>query len=72
MRTDHQSLRFLLSQQMGTPPQQQWASKLFGHDFLVEYKSGTTNMVADALSRQLNGEVNALSTLVFNWVKDLR
>jgi hypothetical protein len=36
---------------LSTIPQHQWASKLLGFDFQVEYKPGATNVVADALSR---------------------
>ena len=52
VRTDHRSLRFLLDQRLTTIPQHQWASKLLGFDFVVEYKPGSLNAVADALSRR--------------------
>lgn len=32
--------------------QQKWVSKLMGYDFIVEYKKGKENLVADALPRQ--------------------
>lgn len=37
---------------MGTPAQQKWITKLFGYVFIVEYKYGKENVVADALSRR--------------------
>jgi hypothetical protein len=37
IRTDHFSLKYLLDQRLSTVPQHQWASKLFGFDFGVEY-----------------------------------
>ncbi|WVZ93531.1 hypothetical protein U9M48_039502 [Paspalum notatum var. saurae] len=52
VRTDHYSLKFLLDQCLSTVPQHQWISKLFGFDFVVEYRPGRLNMVADALSRR--------------------
>ncbi|KAF2309322.1 hypothetical protein GH714_001617 [Hevea brasiliensis] len=52
VRTDHRSLKYLLFQQVSTPAQQYWISKLMGYRFLVEYKSGSSNKVADALSRK--------------------
>ena len=63
MRTDHRSLRFLLDQRLTTIPQHQWASKLLGFDFVVEYKPSSLNVVADALSRreEHSGELAALS-----------
>jgi hypothetical protein len=50
VRTDHFSLKFLLDQCLATIPQHHWVDKLLGFDFTVEYKAGSTNMVADALS----------------------
>ena len=50
IRTDHRSLRFILDQRLTTIPQHQWASKLLGFDFVVEYKPSALNVVADALS----------------------
>lgn len=51
VRIDQQALKYLLEQRIGTPAQQKWTSKLLGYDFSMEYKSGKTNKVADALSR---------------------
>ena len=52
VRTDHWSLKFLLDQRLTTIPQHTWVSKLFGYDFNVEYRPGSQNVVADALSRR--------------------
>ena len=52
VRTDHYSLKYLLDQRLSTVPQHQWVSKLFGFDFAVEYRPGSLNTVADALSRR--------------------
>jgi hypothetical protein len=49
---DQYSLKFLLDQRLSTVPQHQWISKLFGFDFMVEYRPGRLNTVADALSRR--------------------
>lgn len=38
VRTDQQSLKFLLEQKIGTPFQQKWIAKLLGYDFVVKYK----------------------------------
>lgn len=53
VRTDHQSLKFLLEQRIATPSQQKWLAKPLGYAFAMEYKKGSDNRVADALSRQL-------------------
>jgi len=67
VRTDHRSLRFLLDQRLTTIPQHQWVSKLLGFDFVVEYKPGALNVVADALSRrnEHEGKLAALSGPTF-------
>nr|XP_034898556.1 uncharacterized protein LOC118036834 [Populus alba] len=52
VRTNHHSLKYLLEQRVGTPSQQRWLSKLLGYDFTVEYRKGSLNVVADALSRR--------------------
>lgn len=51
VRTDQHALKYLSKQRVGTSAQQKWVSKLLGYDFYMEYKSGETNTVADALSR---------------------
>jgi hypothetical protein len=74
VRTDHRSLRFLLDQRLITIPQHQWVSKLLGFDFVVEYKPGAQNVVADALSRRDEGgaELQALSAPQFSLFDDVR
>jgi hypothetical protein len=75
VRTDHYSLKFLLDQRLSTIPQHQWASKLLGFDFWVEYRPGATNVVADALSRRDTEEQAALYTISapsFKLLDDLR
>jgi hypothetical protein len=74
VRTDHRSLRFLLDQRLTTIPQHQWVSKLLGFDFVVEYKPGAQNVVADALSRRDEGgaELQALSAPQFSLFDDVR
>jgi hypothetical protein len=37
IKIDHQSLKFLLEQNIGTPMQQRWVSKLLGYEIVVEY-----------------------------------
>lgn len=74
MRTDHRSLRFLLDQRLTTIPQHQWTSKLLGFDFVVEYKPGSLNTVADALSRREEHTtvVAALSMPTFSVLDQIR
>jgi hypothetical protein len=75
VKTDHYSLKYLLDQRLTTIPQHQWISKLIGYDFRVQYKSGATNTVADALSRRNEGEEGQLAMLsapVFTLFDELR
>ena len=53
IKTNYQSLKFLLEQRVGTPTQQKWITKLWGYSFLVEYKKGKKSKAVDALSRRL-------------------
>jgi hypothetical protein len=50
--TDHQSLKELLSQVIQTPEQHIYLAKLMGYDYTIQFKSGKSNVVADALSRR--------------------
>jgi hypothetical protein len=74
VRTDHYALKYMLDQRLSTVPQHQWASKLFGFDFTVEYRPGRLNTVADALSRreQDDPKLAALSGPTFALYDDLR
>ena len=49
VRKDYQSLKHLWTQKITTVAQQRWLWKLMGYDFIVEYKRGEENVVADAL-----------------------
>jgi len=52
IRIDHHSLPFLLEQKITTALQQKGLTKLLGLDYSIQYKKGTENTAADALSRR--------------------
>ena len=51
IRTDHKSVKELLTQVVHTPKQQYFLRKLLGYQFVIEYKPGHENSAADSLSR---------------------
>ena len=58
----------MLEQQVTTQMQKKWILKLMGYDFIIEYKQGKFNQVANGLSRK--GEevvICALTLLHPNW-----
>jgi len=79
VKTDQQALKYLLEQKVATVPQQRWISKLMGYDFIIEYKRGSENRVADVLSRQFDPLTSSpeltLSLISFptpTWVEELK
>lgn len=76
IRTDHRSLKELLTQVIQTPEQQKFLHKLLGYQFSIEYKAGTSNAAADALSRQSEDHQStlclAISTGSFEFLDELK
>jgi len=74
VRTNHYALKFLLDQRLSTPPQHHWVTKLFGYDFTVEFRPGTFNIMADALSRHHDDDAaaHAISGPSFELFAELR
>jgi hypothetical protein len=72
VRTDHHSLKYLWDQTITIEAQQKWLVKLMGYDFTIEYKQGHDNRVADALSRQVEGTLMALSAPIPHWIEPIQ
>lgn len=77
IRTDQQSLKYITQQREIGADYQKWVRKLIGFDFEIQYKPGTANRVADALSRKGEGELELgelelgalLSSQGVNWAE---
>lgn len=57
IKTDQQSLKYILEQRVATLAQQKWLAKLLSYLFVVEYKKGCENRVADALSKRVDDDL---------------
>lgn len=71
--TNHRTIQYFLNQRITTPAQQKWLLKLLGYNYSIVYRSGTKNVVPDALSRK--SELNMLmgiSTAVMDFMNDLQ
>ncbi len=73
IKTNHESLKYLLEQWITTTIQQKWMMKLMGLDYTINYKKGKENLTADALSRRSLEEshLEALATAVPSWMEEV-
>jgi len=69
IRTNQQSLKSLLNQNLHTPEQHKWLHKLLVYDFEIQYKPRGENVPADALSRCYLG---AWSIPKLDWLSQLK
>ncbi|KAJ4798340.1 polyprotein [Rhynchospora pubera] len=81
IKTDQISLKHLLEQKLHTAMQHKGLTKLLGLDYTMEYKKGSDNKVADALSRR-EGHIGdnvidiaglaAISELLPSWIQEIQ
>lgn len=75
IRTDHHSLLFLTEQRAATKLQQKALLKLMDLNFKIQYKKGSTNAAADALSRcvvDTDKHLMSLSSCTPSWLEKLQ
>ena len=73
IKTDHESLKYLLEQKISSPEQQKWVTKLLRFDYEITYKKGKENVLVDALSQlPEQAEVSAISLPTSNFLKDIK
>lgn len=73
IRNDHQSLLHLADQHLHTPLRHKAFVKLMGLQFKIVYKKGSTNVLADGLSRQCH-DCHTISTSTAQpaWLENLQ
>jgi hypothetical protein len=73
IRTDHSSLASLSENRLHTPWQQKVFTKLLGLQFRIQYRRGSENRVADALSRRPHPAEHALalSSIQPLWMQEI-
>jgi RNase H-like domain found in reverse transcriptase/Integrase zinc binding domain/Reverse transcriptase (RNA-dependent DNA polymerase) len=74
VKTDHQSLKYLDTQPHLSKRQIRWVETLQQYDYTIEYQPGSSNQVADALSRRPDHQLQAISTVTVelsHTIKDL-
>jgi hypothetical protein len=69
IKSDHNSLKYLLEQKDLNERQKKWVSKIQAYDFDIEFVKGKNNAVADALSRRPS--IFSMSGMSVDWKEHL-
>jgi hypothetical protein len=69
VKSDHNSLKYLLEQKDLNERQQKWVSRIQAYDFDIEFVKGKNNMVAYALSRRPS--IYAMTDVSVDWKNHL-
>jgi hypothetical protein len=69
VKSDHNSLKYLLEQKDLNERQQKWVRKIQAYDFDIEFVKGKNNAVADALSRRPS--IFSMSGMSVDWKEHL-
>jgi hypothetical protein len=65
VKSDHNSLKYLLEQKDLNERQQKWVSRIQAYDFDIEFVKGKNNVVADALSRR--SSIYSMTDVSVDW-----
>lgn len=65
IKTDHNNIKYFMSERDLNDRQQKWVTKLQAYDFDIEFVKGKKNVVADALSRRPH--ICALAEISGDW-----
>ncbi|GMJ00774.1 hypothetical protein HRI_003746600 [Hibiscus trionum] len=75
IKTDHESLKYLLTQKITTDIQKKGLTKLLGLDYVIQYRKGKLNIAADTLSRRdsTQSELHQITatTITPTWMLDI-
>ena len=72
IKTDQQSLKYIQEQKLTEGIQYKLLIKLLGYNYMVEYKKGSENRVADALSRVKHNFLSLITSAVVPvWVTEV-
>jgi hypothetical protein len=74
VKTDHNSLKYFLTQKNLSSEQQKWVRKIQVFDFDILYKKGKENLVVDGLSRKLDNDATlcAISIIILEWISEVQ
>ena len=72
VRTNHNSLQYLLQQQTLSIEKHKWIEKIATFDMEILHKQGKDNVVVDALSRKDEVKAYAISVAVPDWLDKIR
>ena len=72
IRTDHNSLQYLLQQKTLSTEKQKWIEKISMFDMKILHKRGKDNVVVDALSRKYEEtQFFAISIAIPEWLDEI-
>jgi hypothetical protein len=69
VKSDHNSLKYILGQKDWNERQQKWVRKIQYYDFEIEFVKGKNNAVDDALSRRPS--IFSMSNMSVDWKEHL-